>query len=58
MFEAVTGEGDAGRVVKSEHLLRVIIGPDCWRRIDEKVSVLRRTADVSRDFAASTNIDV
>jgi len=50
-------KGDAGKVIKGEGLLRVIVGPDCWRRVDEKVNVLRKTADVSKGFATSTNVD-
>jgi hypothetical protein len=57
MFEAVTGEGDAGKVIKGEGLLRVIVGQDCWRRVDDKVNILRKTADVSKGFATSTNVN-
>lgn len=41
MFQAATEEGATGRLIKEEGLLRVIVGPDCWRRVDEKVNVLR-----------------
>jgi NAD(P)-dependent dehydrogenase (short-subunit alcohol dehydrogenase family) len=57
MFEAVTGEGEAGRLVKEHNLLRVIIGPDSWGRIDGKIDTLRKTADVFKDVAGSTNLD-
>jgi hypothetical protein len=57
MFQAVMEEGDTGRLIKEEGLLRVIVGPDCWRRVDEKVNVLRKTVDCSKGIAASPNID-
>ncbi|KIX00377.1 uncharacterized protein Z518_10516 [Rhinocladiella mackenziei CBS 650.93] len=56
MYEAATGEGDAGSLIKNERLLRVIIGPDCWKIVDRKVSDLRRTVDLLKDVAASTNL--
>jgi NAD(P)-dependent dehydrogenase (short-subunit alcohol dehydrogenase family) len=56
MFEAATGEGEAGELIKKAHLLRVIIGPDCWKVVDKKVSELRRTTDLLVDVAASTNL--
>ncbi|EHY51905.1 hypothetical protein HRR83_009538 [Exophiala dermatitidis] len=55
MFNAVTGEGDAGSLIKQTGLLRVILGPDCWRRVNEQVNELRRTADLLKDIAASTD---
>ncbi|EXJ96380.1 hypothetical protein A1O1_01506 [Capronia coronata CBS 617.96] len=55
MFEAATGEGDAGSLIKENGILRVIIGPDCWKRVDEQVNELRRTADLLKTVAASTN---
>ncbi|KAJ9606309.1 hypothetical protein H2200_009270 [Cladophialophora chaetospira] len=55
MFEAAIGEGEAGQLVKKENLLRVIIGPDCWKVVDKKVNELRRTTDLLVDVAASTN---
>ncbi|EXJ53572.1 uncharacterized protein A1O5_13139 [Cladophialophora psammophila CBS 110553] len=56
MFEAATGEGEAGELVKREKLLRVIIGPDCWKGVDKKVNELRRTTDLLEGVAASTNL--
>lgn len=55
MFEAATGEGEAGELIKREGLLRVIIGPDCWKVVDKKISELRRTASLLEAVAASTN---
>lgn len=55
MFEAATGEGDAGSMIRQEGLLRVIIGSDCWKRVDEQVNELRRTVNVFKNTAASTN---
>jgi NAD(P)-dependent dehydrogenase (short-subunit alcohol dehydrogenase family) len=55
MFEAATGVGDTGELIKKENLLRVIIGPDCWKVVDKKVNELRRTTDLLEDVAASTN---
>ncbi|KAH0842427.1 hypothetical protein AYO21_10500 [Fonsecaea monophora] len=55
MFEAATGEGEAGGLIKTENLLRVIIGPDSWKGVDKKVTELRRTTDLLRGVAASTN---
>ncbi|EXJ65339.1 hypothetical protein A1O7_01680 [Cladophialophora yegresii CBS 114405] len=55
MFEAATGEGKVGELIKKESLLRVIIGPDCWKVVDRKISELRRTTDLLVDVAASTN---
>ncbi|KAI1621509.1 hypothetical protein EDD37DRAFT_120438 [Exophiala viscosa] len=55
MFEAATGEGDAGSLIKSEGLLRIIIGPDSWKRIDEKVDELRRGTNLLKEVATSTN---
>ena len=48
MFEAV--------VAQKQEFLRLIIGPDCWKRADEKVSELRRTVDAQKELAASTNL--
>ena len=56
MFEAATGSGEAGELIKRENLLRVIIGPDCWKVVDKKISELRRTTDLLEVVAASTNI--
>jgi NAD(P)-dependent dehydrogenase (short-subunit alcohol dehydrogenase family) len=56
MFEAATGLGETGELVKRENLLRVIIGPDCWKSVDRKVTELRRTMDLLEDVAASTNL--
>lgn len=55
MFEAAIEEGDAGLLIKRETLGRIIIGPDSWQRIDEKVDELRRSTDRVKDVAASTN---
>lgn len=55
MFEAATGDGEAGELIKREGLLRVIIGPDCWTVVDRKISELRRTANLLKGVAASTN---
>ncbi len=55
MFEAATGQGEAGKLIKNENLLRVIIGPDSWQSVDKKVNELRRTTDLLVDVAASTN---
>lgn len=55
MFEAVTGEGEAGRLVHGGNFLRLIIGPDCWQRADGKVAELRRTVDAQRELAATTD---
>jgi NAD(P)-dependent dehydrogenase (short-subunit alcohol dehydrogenase family) len=55
MFEAATGTGEAGELIVREKLLRVIIGPDCWTGVDRKINELRRTADLLKDVAASTN---
>lgn len=56
MFGAATGEGDPGSLIKRANLLRVIIGPDCWKAVDSKVKELRRTTDLLKDVAASTNV--
>ncbi|KIV78397.1 hypothetical protein PV11_10119 [Exophiala sideris] len=56
MFESATGEGDAGSLIERERLLRIIIGPDSWKRIDEKVDELRRSTDLLKAVAASTNL--
>lgn len=56
MFEAVTGEGDAGEVIHKGNFLRVIIGPDCWQRADGKVAELRRTLDAQKELAATTDL--
>ena len=55
MFEAATGEGEAGELIKRENLLRVLIGPDCWKVVDNKVSGLRKMTDSLKEVAASTN---
>ncbi|KIW26312.1 uncharacterized protein PV07_09413 [Cladophialophora immunda] len=55
MFEAATGQGEAGELIKRENLLRVIIGPDSWKGVDKKVTELRRTTDLLKEVAASTN---
>ncbi|OAP54878.1 hypothetical protein AYL99_10578 [Fonsecaea erecta] len=55
MFQAATGEGEAGELIRRENLLRVIIGPDSWKGIDKKVTELRRTTDILTEVAASTN---
>ncbi|KAJ3009514.1 hypothetical protein HKX48_007885 [Thoreauomyces humboldtii] len=56
MWEAARGVGEAGRLVHEENLLRLVLGPDCWLRVDEKVTELRRTANLSRNLAESTNL--
>ncbi|KIW94407.1 uncharacterized protein Z519_04383 [Cladophialophora bantiana CBS 173.52] len=56
MFEAATGQGEAGGLVRREKLLRVIIGPDSWKGVDKKVNELRRTTDLLQGVAASTNL--
>jgi NAD(P)-dependent dehydrogenase (short-subunit alcohol dehydrogenase family) len=56
MFEAVTGEGEAGKLIHMGKFLRLIIGPDCWQRADGKVTELRRTVDLQKDLAASTDL--
>ncbi|ETI29313.1 hypothetical protein G647_01766 [Cladophialophora carrionii CBS 160.54] len=56
MFEAATGEGEVGELIKKEKLLRVIIGPDCWKVVDGKIRELRRTTGLLVDVAASTNL--
>lgn len=56
MFEAVTGAGEAGELVHKSNFLRLIIGPGCWHRADEKVQELRRTVDAQKSVAFSTNI--
>jgi short-subunit dehydrogenase len=56
MFEAVTGEGEAGELVHKGNFLRLIIGPGCWMRADEKVQELRRTVDAQKSVAWSTNL--
>jgi len=56
MLEAATGSGEVGPLIKDARLLRLVIGPDSWKRVDEKVSELRRTADLLKDVAASTSL--
>lgn len=56
MFEAATGEGEAGALINKEKLLRVIIGPDCWTVVNRKVNELRRTTELLKEIAASTNL--
>lgn len=56
MFEAVTGEGEAGAIIHKGKFLRLIIGPDCWQRADGKVAELRRTVDAQKDLAATTDL--
>jgi NAD(P)-dependent dehydrogenase (short-subunit alcohol dehydrogenase family) len=55
MFEAATGEGEAGVLIKKENLLRVFLGPDAWKSADKKVHELRKTIDLLEDIAASTD---
>ena len=55
MFEAAIGIGETGELIKRENLLRVFIGPDCWKVVDEKVKQLRRNTDLLEGVAASTN---
>jgi short-subunit dehydrogenase len=47
IFEAATAD--------KQELLRLIIGPDCWSRMDGKVDTLRRTVDAQKELAASTD---
>jgi NAD(P)-dependent dehydrogenase (short-subunit alcohol dehydrogenase family) len=53
--------GKAAKVIfetateRQQLFLRLIIGPDCWKRIDEKASVLQRTVDAQKELAASTD---
>jgi short-subunit dehydrogenase len=56
MYEAATGKGEVGSLIKREGLLRIIVGPDSWKRIDQKITELRRTADLLEGVAASTNM--
>ncbi|KIW61885.1 hypothetical protein PV05_01956 [Exophiala xenobiotica] len=56
MFEAGTGQGEAGELIQKENILRVILGPDSWKGIDAKINELRRTADLVKDVAASTDL--
>lgn len=56
MFEAATGSGEVGSLISREGILRVILGPDSWKRIDDQVTELRRTTDLLRDVAATTNM--
>ncbi|KIW17672.1 hypothetical protein PV08_04867 [Exophiala spinifera] len=56
MFEAATGQGAAGELIEQEKILRVILGPDCWKAIDLKINELRRSADLIQEVAASTNL--
>ena len=48
MFEAV--------IEQKQDFLRLIIGSDCWKRADDKVSKLRRTVDAQKELAASTDL--
>ncbi|KAK5064191.1 hypothetical protein LTR84_000023 [Exophiala bonariae] len=56
MFEAATGTGDFGTLVAKENFLRVLIGPDCWRVADAKITEFRRTLDAQKELAGSTNL--
>jgi len=56
MFEAVTGQGAVGEVIHKGNFLRLIIGPDCWQRVDGKVTELRRTVDAQKELAATTDL--
>jgi NAD(P)-dependent dehydrogenase (short-subunit alcohol dehydrogenase family) len=56
MFEAGTGQGEAGELIQKGNILRVILGPDSWKGIDAKIKELRRTADLVKDVAASTDL--
>jgi len=56
MYEAATSKGEVGSLIKREGLFRVIIGADSWKRIDEKVTELRRTADLLKGVAATTSV--
>ena len=38
----------------TNEFLRIILGEDCWKRVDEKVHELRRTVDSQKELAAST----
>lgn len=55
LFETATGTEETGSMIKEQKLLRVIIGPDCWKRADAKVSELRRTVDLMKEVAESTS---
>jgi NAD(P)-dependent dehydrogenase (short-subunit alcohol dehydrogenase family) len=48
MFEVATAS--------RQDFLHVILGSDCWGRVDEKVTELRRTVDAQQELAASTNL--
>lgn len=54
IFDFVTGtglgEGKTG-------LLRLPLGPDCWRRANNKVESLRENLDQTREAAFGTDFD-
>jgi len=56
MFEAVTGEGEAGQLMQEGNFLRLIIGPDCWQRADGKVAELKKMVDAQKALAATTDL--
>lgn len=53
VVEIVTGEGMGGKL--KGKVLRMLLGPDCFRVLDEKTKKLREDVLLSEEVAKSTN---
>ena len=54
LFDAVTSQGEVGRLVEEKGLGRLILGPDAWAKIDRRPGVLREDLDVQKQIVRLT----
>lgn len=60
-FDMVTRQGETGRLFQAKTgeaaLERLILGPDAWKKLDEKIDSLRANVDAVKSVAHSTDLD-